>query len=147
MYFAFLCSCSSAIQTHCLLNKRLGNNVFSLNKLIITRTKRAALLQHCKNDFKKHYKIAVKGLVAAVANFGCFMLQGKCFDSDKQCCCSGAENSRITIYPANGCKVASKRQTMLLLLMAYCSLVQKKRNADFNNTIIMIQLLEELTRP
>ena len=26
MYFAFLCSCSFAIQTHCLLNKRLGNN-------------------------------------------------------------------------------------------------------------------------
>ena len=38
----------------------------------------------------------------------------------------------------SGCKVSSKRQRMLLLLMAYHSLVQKrKRNTDFNNTIIM----------
>ena len=38
----------------------------------------------------------------------------------------------------SGCKVASKRQRMLLPVMAYHSLVQKrKRNADFNNTIIM----------
>lgn len=34
----------------------------------------AAALQ---NDFKKHYKRAVKGLAAAVANFGCFVLQWK----------------------------------------------------------------------
>ena len=46
----------------------------------------AAALQ---NDFKKRYKRAVKGLAAAVANFGCF--------SDKQRCWSGAENSPITI--------------------------------------------------
>ena len=38
----------------------------------------------------------------------------------------------------SGCKVASKRQRMLLPVIAYHSLVQKKRNADFNNTIIMI---------
>ena len=37
-----------------------------------------------------------------------------------------------------GCKVASKRQRMLLPVMAYHSLVQKKRNAGSNNTIIMI---------
>ena len=34
----------------------------------------AAALQ---NDFKKHYKRAVEGLAAAVANFGCFALQSK----------------------------------------------------------------------
>ena len=40
----------------------------------------------------------------------------------------------------SGCKVASKRQRMLLPVMrAYQSLVQKKkRNANFNNTVIMI---------
>ena len=38
----------------------------------------------------------------------------------------------------SGCKVASKRQRMLSPVMAYHSLVQKKkRKADFNNTIIM----------
>ena len=38
----------------------------------------------------------------------------------------------------SGCKVASKRQRMLLPVMAaYHSLVQKERNADCNNTIIM----------
>ena len=36
----------------------------------------------------------------------------------------------------SGSKVASKRQRMLLPVMAYHALVQKKRNADFNNTII-----------
>ena len=41
--------------------------------LVLTRTKRAAL----QNDFKKRYKRAVKGLAAAVANFGCFSLQWK----------------------------------------------------------------------
>ena len=41
--------------------------------LVLTRTKWAAL----QNDFKKHYKRAVKGLAAAVANFGCFALQWK----------------------------------------------------------------------
>jgi len=34
----------------------------------------AAALQ---NDFKKRYKRAVKGLAAAVANFGCFALHWK----------------------------------------------------------------------
>ena len=34
----------------------------------------AAALQ---NDFNKHYKRAVKGLAAAVANFGCFTQQWK----------------------------------------------------------------------
>ena len=54
-----------------------------------------------QNDFKKRYKRAAKGLAAAVAKNGCFALQsGKPFDSDKQRCCSGAENSRITICAA-----------------------------------------------
>ena len=57
----------------------------------------AAALQ---NDFKKRYKRAAKGLAAAVAKNGCFALQGKPFDSDKQRCCSGAENFRITICAA-----------------------------------------------
>ena len=57
----------------------------------------AAALQ---NDFKKCYKRAAKGLAAAVAKNGCFALQGKPFDSDKQRCCSSAENSRITICAA-----------------------------------------------
>ena len=57
----------------------------------------AAVLQ---NDFKKRYKRAAKGLAAAVAKNGCFALQGKPFDSDKQRCCSGAENFRITICAA-----------------------------------------------
>ena len=39
----------------------------------------------------------------------------------------------------SGCKVASKRQRMLLPVMPYHSLVQKKRNAGSNNTIIMIR--------
>ena len=64
--------------------------------LFPSRTKRAAL----QNDFKKRYKRAAKGLAAAVAKNGCFALQGKPFDSDKQRCCSGAENSRITICAA-----------------------------------------------
>ena len=51
-------------------------------------------------DFKKRYKRAAKGLAAAVAKNGCFALQGKPFDSDKQRCYSGAENSRITICAA-----------------------------------------------
>ena len=38
----------------------------------------------------------------------------------------------------SGCKVASKRQRMLLQVMAYHSLVQKKRNVGSNNTIITI---------
>ena len=38
----------------------------------------------------------------------------------------------------SGCKVASKRQRMLLPVMAYHLLVQKKRNAGSNNTIITI---------
>ena len=50
-----------------------------------------------KNGFKKRYKRAVKVLAAAVANFGC---SGKPFDSNKQCCFSGAENSRIMICTA-----------------------------------------------
>ena len=37
----------------------------------------------------------------------------------------------------SGCKVASKRQRMLLPVTAYHSLVQQKRNADFNDTISM----------
>ena len=43
------------------------------------------------------FKITLKALAAAVANFGC---SGKPFDSDKQRFCSGAENSRITICAA-----------------------------------------------
>ena len=43
------------------------------------------------------YKRAAKALATAVANFGC---SGKPFDSDKQRCCSSAENSRITICTA-----------------------------------------------
>ena len=82
------------------------------------------------------FKRTLKALAAAVANFGC---SGKPSDSDKQRFCSGAENSRITICAAKrGCKVASKRQRMLLPVMAYHSLVQKKRNAGSNNIIIMI---------
>ena len=38
----------------------------------------------------------------------------------------------------SGCKVASKTQRMLLTVMAYHSLVPKKRNAGSNNTIITI---------
>ena len=38
----------------------------------------------------------------------------------------------------SGCKVASKRQGMLLPVMAYHSVVQKKRNAGSNSTIVMI---------
>ena len=36
----------------------------------------------------------------------------------------------------SGCKVALKTQRMLLPVMAYHSLVQKKGNADFNNIIV-----------
>ena len=90
----------------------------------------AAALQ---NDFKKRYKRAAKGLAAAVAKNGCFALQWKPFDSDKQRCCSGAENSRITICAAKWLRIL--RQRILFPVMAYHSLVQRKRNADFNNTI------------
>ena len=34
-----------------------------------------------QNDFKKRDKRAVKGLAAAVANFGCFALQWKALDN------------------------------------------------------------------
>ena len=82
----------------------------------------AAALQ---NDFKKRYKRAAKGLAAAVAKNGCFALQGKPFDSDKQRCCSGAENSRITICAAKWLRIL--RQRTLFPVMAYHSLVQKKK--------------------
>ena len=79
----------------------------------------AAALQ---NDFKKRYKRAAKGLAAAVAKNGCFALQGKPFDSDKQRCCSGAENSRITICAAKWLRIL--RQRMLFPVMSYHSLMQ-----------------------
>ena len=67
----------------------------------------AAALQ---NDFKKRYKRAAKGLAAAVAKNGCFALQsGKPFDSDKQRCCSGAENPRITICAAKWLRILRQR--------------------------------------
>ena len=50
-----------------------------------------------QNGFKKCYKRAVKRCAVAVTNLGC---SGKSFDSDKQCFCSGAENSRIMICTA-----------------------------------------------
>ena len=59
-----------------------------------------------QNDFKKCYKRAVKGLAVAVANFGC---SGKPFNSDKQRCCSGAENFRITICAAKWLKSGFKK--------------------------------------
>ena len=65
-------------------------------KLESTRTKRAALLQRCRMTSRS----ATKELAAAVAKNGCFALQGKPFDSDKQRCRSGAENFRITICAA-----------------------------------------------
>ena len=102
-----------------------------LQRLPYETSSAAAALQ---NDFKKRYKRAAKGLAAAVAKNGCFALQsGKPFDSDKQRCCSGAENSRITICAAKWLRIL--RQRMLFPVIAYHSLVQKKRNADFNNTI------------
>ena len=79
----------------------------------------AAALQ---NDFKKRYKRAAKGLAAAVAKNGCFALQGKPFDSDKQRCCSGAENFRITICAAKWLRIL--RQRMLFPVMSYHSLMQ-----------------------
>ena len=90
----------------------------------------AAALQ---SDFKKHYKRAVKALAATVANFG---FSGKPFDSDKQRCLKIPESRSVL---QGGCKVASKRQRMLLPVMAYHSLVQKKGNTGSNKyTIIMI---------
>ena len=65
----------------------------------------AAVLQ---NDFKKRYKRAAKGLAAAVAKNGCFALQGKPFDSDKQRC-SRIPESRSALQ--SGCKVASNFKT------------------------------------
>ena len=43
-----------------------------------------------KNGFKKRYKRAVKRWLQQSQIFGC---SGKPFDSNKQCCFSGAENS------------------------------------------------------
>ena len=40
-------------------------------------TSRASVAAALQNGFKKRYKRAVKGLAAAVANFGCFTLQWK----------------------------------------------------------------------
>ena len=40
-------------------------------------TSRASVAAALQNGFKKRYKRAVKGLAAAVANFGCFALQWK----------------------------------------------------------------------
>ena len=40
-------------------------------------TRRASVAAALQNGFKKRYKRAVKGLAAAVANFGCFALQWK----------------------------------------------------------------------
>ena len=82
------------------------------------RTKRAALLQRCRMTSRS----ATKGLAAAVAKNGCFALQGKPFDSDKQRCCSGAENFRITICAAKWLRIL--RQRMLFPVMSYHSLMQ-----------------------
>ena len=90
----------------------------------------AAALQ---NDFKKRYKRAAKGLAAAVAKNGCFALQGKPFDSDKQRC-SRIPESRSALQ--SGCKVASNFKTKNVVPGNVLPLVStKKRNADFNNTI------------
>ena len=40
-------------------------------------TSRASVAAALQNGFKKRYKRAVKGLAAAVANFGCVALQWK----------------------------------------------------------------------
>ena len=44
---------------------------------ILYETSRASVAAALQNGFKKRYKRAVKGLAAAVANFGCFALQWK----------------------------------------------------------------------
>ena len=94
----------------------------------------AAALQ---NDFKKRYKRAAKGLAAAVANFGCFALQWKSpLTAINSAIAAVQKIPELRSALQSGCKVASKRQGMLLPVMAYHSLVQKKRSADFNNTII-----------
>ena len=84
----------------------------------------AAALQ---NDFKKRYKRAAKGLAAAVANFGCFALQWKSPLTAINSAIAAVQKipeSRSALQ--SGRKVASKRQRMLLPVMAYHSLVQKK---------------------
>ena len=42
-----------------------------------SRTKTSSTAAALENDFKKRYKRAVKGLAAALANFGCFVLEWK----------------------------------------------------------------------
>ena len=96
----------------------------------------AAALQ---NDFKKRYKRAAKGLAAAVAKNGCFALQsGKPFDSDKQRCCSGAENSRITICAAKWPQSGFEKTNNVVTGNGPPLVSTKKRNVGSNNTIITI---------
>ena len=87
----------SLITTFYRLKNKVCDIIAFLSTFPYETSSAAAALQ---NDFKKRYKRAAKGLAAAVAKNGCFALQGKPFDSDKQRCCSGAENSRITICAA-----------------------------------------------
>ena len=91
-----------------------------------------------QNDFKKRYKRAAKGLAAAVAKNGCFALQWKPFDSDKQRCCSGAENSRITICAAKWLQSGFEKTKNVVTGNGLPLVSTKKRNAGSNNTIIMI---------
>ena len=76
-----------------------------------------------KNGFKKRYKRAVKALAAAVANLAAVESPLTAMNSAVEAVQKIPESQSAL---QSGCKVASKRQRMLLPVMAYHSLVQKK---------------------
>ena len=90
-----------------------------------------------QNDFKKRYKRAVKGPAAAVANFGCFALQRKASINSAFAAAQKIPESRSA--PCTKWLQSAFEKTKNIVTRDGLPLVStKKRNADFNNTIIMI---------
>ena len=90
--------------------------------------------QRCRMASRSATKELYKRWAAAVANFGC---SGKPFDSNKQRFCSGAENSRITIWAAKWRQSGFEKNVVTGNGLPLVS-TKKKRNAGSNNTIILI---------
>ena len=121
-------------------NKTVGNSPVSNMSWLLNRSTEHSVIQGTKRavqneqrccsaeeeGFKKHYKRAVKALAAAVANFGC---SGKHFDSDKQRCCSSAENSRITICAAKWLQSGFEKTKNVVASNGLPLSSKKKRNA------------------
>ena len=120
-------------------NKTIGSNVLNCCPKIPVRNKqrRCSAAAALQNDFKKHYKSCKRA--------GCSSSKFWLFRTAVESPLTAINSAVAAVHKIpesrsalqSGCKVVSKRQKILLPVMAYHSLVQKKRNADFNNIIIM----------